>query len=137
MNTMDINVIELDYNQEVINYMDSIKNLCSCCVLFPDSINKNIQRLLNIRNSRVIGMFKVTQANNVKHNIIAGDRIIVYGSLMAPEGISIRVVTSSGTKFIHVYMCSLVSIKCNSDYLLECISEGKFEIVILGLRKIF
>uniref|UniRef100_A0AAT9UQ61 Uncharacterized protein n=1 Tax=Apapanepox virus TaxID=3049969 RepID=A0AAT9UQ61_9POXV len=132
---MDIIVEKMEYNKEIIKYIDSIKHSCSCRVQFPASTNYTMSKLLSLDKSEIIGMFRMNQVNNSVHYIKSKDKLMVYSSYTGPNGITIQVSTPKCTKIIQAEMYSILTIKCNCDYIIECISENDFEVVIFGLRK--
>ncbi|AID46551.1 hypothetical protein fep_038 [Pigeonpox virus] len=134
---MDIIIKELEHDKDVINYINEIKDLCSCHTMFPNSINFIMRKLLNLRDtSNIIGMFRLNKKNNCIHHIKSGDEIIIYGSYIDSSRLTIRVSTSTSTKFTYIDMLSIIAIKCNTDYLIECITNNDFDVVIFGIRKI-
>ncbi|AYP74259.1 hypothetical protein [Fowlpox virus] len=132
---MDITVEKLEHNQEIIEYIDSIKYLCSCCVIFPESTNYTMRKLFDLGRSEIIGMFRINRMNNSVHHIKSKDKIIVYASYTEPGGIRMRVNTPTCTRIIRVEPYSVLIIKCNCDYIIECMAENDFEVVIFGVRK--
>ncbi|ARF02659.1 SWPV1-044 [Shearwaterpox virus] len=133
---MDIIVEKLEYDQEIVDYIDSIKYLCSCCVLFPESTNYTMKKLFNLERSEIIGMFRINKKiNNTLHRIKSKDKIIVYASCIKPDVLRMQVNTPTCTRVICIEPYSIFIIKCNCDYMIQCISDNDFEIVIFGVRK--
>ncbi|ALA62390.1 hypothetical protein [Turkeypox virus] len=130
---MDITIMNITCSTEIMNYINSIKNLCSCYAMFPDSINYSMKTLLNLRNDKIVGMFKVNNSNKSGHYIKASDKVIVYCSLADQGIVNIRIATSTGSRCIYVSPSSMILIKCNTDYRIDCIANDNFELVIFGL----